>query len=92
MDVRVEVAPKLRENLHSARTKGFSFTKAGNVSPVREETSEAEATAAPARPSARVVKVRMLTVCEGGRPVMELLVCLRSSKGQVCFGINERTL
>jgi hypothetical protein len=46
--------------LHSARTKSFSFTKSGKVSFVSEETSEAEATAALIRPSATVVKVRML--------------------------------
>jgi hypothetical protein len=60
--VEIENAPRgqVARGLHSARTKSFSFMKSGKVSFVREETSEAEATAAPTKPSARVVKVRML--------------------------------
>jgi hypothetical protein len=50
------------KHLHSASTKSLSFMKSGNVSFVREETSEAEATAAPMRPSAMVLKVRILDV------------------------------
>jgi hypothetical protein len=41
-------------------------TKSVKVSFVKEETSEAEATAAPIRPSATVVKVRMLAILELG--------------------------
>jgi hypothetical protein len=47
---------------HSARTRSFSVTKSVKVSFVKDETSEAEATAAPMRPSATVVKVRMLAI------------------------------
>lgn len=63
-------------DLHSASTKGFSFTKAGNVPPVREETSEADVTAAPRRPSAKGVKARMLAVFEEKRPVIEMSVAM----------------
>lgn len=53
-------------NSHSARTKSFSVTKSVKVSFVKDETSEADATAAPIKPSATVVKVRMLaTLCSG---------------------------
>ena len=51
------------ENLHSKRARGFSLTKSGKVSFVREATSEADATAAPTSPRARVVKGRISTVC-----------------------------
>jgi len=50
-------------SLHSARTKSLSLTNAGKVSLVRDSTSEAVAVAMAARPSASVVKVRILTVC-----------------------------
>lgn len=48
-------------DLHSARTKSFALTKSGNVSFVREVTSDAEAMTTPRRPRATVVKVRILT-------------------------------
>jgi hypothetical protein len=48
---------------HSTRTRSFSETKSVKVSFVKDETSEAEATARPIRPSATVVKVRMLRYC-----------------------------
>lgn len=51
--------------LHSASTKSFSLTNSGKVSFVRTSTSEAAATAARAAPSARVPKVRILTVKNG---------------------------
>jgi hypothetical protein len=58
----MEGSAEAEGDLHSARTRSFSLTKSGNVSFVREETSEAEATAAPTRPRASVVKVRMVNV------------------------------
>ncbi len=56
------MGPKPRGNLHSARTRSFSFTKSVKVSFVKEDTSEAEATAALARPRAKYSKVRISTV------------------------------
>lgn len=47
-------------DLHSARTRLFSATKSLKVSLLREETSDAEATAAPSTPTAKAVKVRIL--------------------------------
>jgi hypothetical protein len=52
---------------HSARTKSFSVTKSVKVSLVKDETSEAEATAALSRPSATVVKVRILATLWSGQ-------------------------
>jgi hypothetical protein len=42
-------------------------TKSVKVSFVKDDTSEAEATAAPSRPSATVVKVRMLAILYSSR-------------------------
>jgi hypothetical protein len=53
------------KNLHSARTRSFSLTKSGKVSLVRDSTSDADATAAAARPSASEVKERILTKWTG---------------------------
>ena len=41
-----------QSNLHSRRAKSFSLMKSGNVSLVREATSEAEAIAADAKANA----------------------------------------
>lgn len=55
-------AMPLRGDSHSNRAKSLSLTKSGNVSLVREATSEAEAIAAPARANATHLKVRILKV------------------------------
>ena len=67
-----------RGELHSARTKGFSFTKSGNVVAVRDSTSEAAATAAETRPRARLLKECMLTVWKVNGHTVEQSVCLKT--------------
>ena len=69
-------------DLHSARTKSFALTKSGNVSFVREATSEAEAMAAAARPSASVVKERILTVCARNERALCQVVSMCEAEGQ----------
>lgn len=66
------------QNLHSAKTKSLSFTKSGKVSLVRDSTSEAEAeaTAAPKRPSARVLNGRIVNT---DVPSLSLDACVSKS-------------
>lgn len=89
---RIADCAEAEGDLHSASTRGFSFTKDGNVPAVREETSEAEVTAAETRPSAKVVRVRMLAVFEVNGPVIEVLgpYVLRSFKRtNIVVGVRE---
>ena len=51
-------------NTHSANTKSLEATKSGKLSFVREATSDADATAAEARPKANAENVRMLKCFE----------------------------
>jgi hypothetical protein len=79
-------------NLHSARTRSLSLTKSGNVSFVREATSDADATAASPRPKATAEKVRMLSWFKGrgGTEVKALGGLLVKMKQMIENIVNNR--